>query len=107
VFDAEQAHALALRVKSPTSDLQHESIEDQRHYHMHRLTVGWITIAGFAMLLLACLALFVLGGMLMVIPAAGTVAVLLKGVRMVTTARRGLRALAEHDARLPKARLLR
>jgi hypothetical protein len=104
VFDAVQAQALGI---SGASDLQHETPEDQRHYHMHRLTVGWITIAGFVMICLTLLVLFVLGSTIMLWPALASVAMLVKGTRMVTTSRRGLRALAEHDARLPKARLLK
>ncbi len=103
VFDAAQAQALGI---SGRSDLQHETPEVQRHYHMHRLTVGWITIAGFVLLCLTCLALFVLGSPSMAFPAAASVVLLVKGVRMVTTSRRGLRAIADNEAKLPKARLL-
>jgi hypothetical protein len=104
VFDATQAQALGI---SGASDLQHETPEDQRHYHMHRLTVGWMTIGGFVLLCLTCLVLFILGSAIMAFPAAGSVALLVKGVRMVTTSRRGLLALEENEARIPKARLLK
>jgi hypothetical protein len=104
IFDAVQAQALAIR---GTSELQGESLEDQRHYHMHRLTLGWIAIASFALLCLGCLALFVVGHGIMVAPAAASVALLIKGTRMVGKSRRALHGLDGDDPRIPKARLLK
>jgi len=104
VFDAQVAQALGI---SGRSALQDETLEDQKHYHVHRLTLGWITIAGFVLLCLTCLLLFVLGSPIMAVPAAGSVALLVKGARMVQTSRRGLRALAGTDGKLPRARLLK
>lgn len=104
VFDAEAAQALGI---SGGSALQDETVEDQKHYHMHRLTLGWITIAGFVLLCLTCLLLFVLGSPIMAFPAAGSVALLVKGVRMVQTSRRGLHAIEANDRKLPRARLLK
>ena len=84
-----------------------KTLEDQKHHHVRRLTLGWITIAGFVLLCLTCLLLFVLGSPIMAFPAAGSVVLLVKGVRMVQTSRRGLDAIAANDAKLPKARLLK
>lgn len=103
VFDAIHAQAIGL---SGASDLAHETPEDQRHYHMHRLTLGWFAIAGFVLVLVAAGALVVLGSRIMILPTAASFALLFKGARMVGTARRGLRALAANDAKLPKAKLL-
>ena len=103
VFDAQQAAALGI---SGASDLQSETLEDQRHYHMHRLTMGWFTIVAFVVLCLLCVALFVFGSPIMAFPAAGSVALLVKGTHMVGTARRHLRALDGGDGRLPRAKLL-
>jgi hypothetical protein len=104
VFDAAAAQALGVSGRSALSD---ETIEDQKHYHMHRLTIGWMTIAGFVLVLLTCLMLFVLGSPIMAFPAAGSVALLVKGVRMVQTSNRGLQAIEANDGKLPKARLLK
>ena len=104
VFDAAAAQALGM---SGASDLQSETTEDLKHYHTHRLTIGWMTIAGFVLVLLICLMLFVLGSPIMAFPAAGSVALLVKGARMVQTSNRGLLAIAANDGKLPKARLLK
>ena len=90
---------------SGAGDLQ--TADSQRHDHTRRLTLGWITIAGFVLLCLTCLLLFVLGNPIMALPAAGSAALLVKGARMVQTSRRGLRALAGTDGKLPRARLLK
>lgn len=103
VFDAQQAQALGI---SGASDLASETLEDQRHYHMHRLTIGWFMIVGFVLLVLVCVALFVFGSPIMAFPAAGSVAGLVKGTRMIGAARRNLRALDGTDAKLPKAKLI-
>lgn len=110
VFDAQQAQALAMvpaKLRATElDDLQHESLEDQRHFHMHKLTLGWFMVAGGGVLVLASLALvlvrvrFLIGGMAV---AGLTIA---KGVSQVRRARRNLRALEGKDSNLPAAKLL-
>lgn len=104
MFDAEQAQALGL---SGASDLQSETIEDQRHYHTYRLTMGWFMVVGFVFAIAGSLALFLVSTVVSIVAITGSIGLVVKGSRMIASGRRGLRALAAADARLPKARLLK
>lgn len=104
MFDANAAQALGI---SGAADLHSESLEDQRHYLVHRLTMGWFSVIGAVLLGLVCAVLFLFGTILLMFPiAAATGALFVKGQRMISTSRRGLRALEGNDSKLPKARLL-
>ena len=109
VFDAAATEALGIRRKrvQPDDDLSHETLTDQRHYHMHKLTLGWLAIAGFVMLLGASVLLLVLGARISIVLVVFSFVTLAKGVRTIGRARRALRALDGNDGALPRAKLLK
>ena len=112
VFDAQHAQALGIVRKTTTAieehELAQETLEDQRQFQMHELTLGWFMVVGGALTLLVSVALIIalararllIGGL-----AAGG-ALLAKGGAQVGKARRHLRALEGKDSNLPKAKLL-
>jgi hypothetical protein len=104
VFDAEQARALGIVSKF---DLQSETLEDQRHYHTYRLTMGWFMVVGFVLAIVGSVALLLVSTVISIVAISGSIGLLLKGTRMIGAGRRGLRTLAANDAKLPRARLLK
>lgn len=98
MFDAVQAHVLGI---SGAADLASESIEDQRHYHAYRQTMGWFMVVGFVLAIVGSLLLRTLLSFIVVFVGSG---MLIKGVRMIGSGRRGLREL---DTRLPRAQLVK
>jgi hypothetical protein len=104
VFDALQAQAMGIARRTEVDD---ESLSDQRHYHMHRLTIGWLSIGAGVLLLAAAIALIAFKSRLLLAPGAGCAIAFGKGVHLVRASRRSLRLLDGRDAGLPRARLLK
>lgn len=111
VFDAAATEALGIqpkrRVEVDDHDVSQETLEDQRHYHMHRLTTGWFMVVGGVLGVVASLVLVLLRARLLVIAMLASGGLLANGVRRVGRARRQLRALDGADSTLPKAKLIR
>lgn len=104
VFDALQAQAMGLARRS---ELDEESLTDQRHYHLHRLTIGYLSLGGAMLLFGAAFALYALGSTVLLLPGAGCVLALAKGVQLIHTSQRHLRIIEGRDAVMPRARLLK
>lgn len=111
VFDAVATQALGIRPKQqgddPDHDVSLETLEDQRHYHIHRLTTGWFMVVGGGLALVVSFVLLLVGARLLVIALIASGGLLAKGVRRIGRARRRLRALEGADSTLPKAKLLK
>jgi hypothetical protein len=110
VFDALAAKAFApkQRAAGPAdNDLDGETPEDQRHFHTHKLTLGWFSVIGAGVLLVFCVILLVLSARLSIIGIVASIGWLVRGVSQIGKARVALRALAAHDASIPRARVVK
>ena len=106
IFDAAHAYALGMIESHEVNELEGETLSDQRHFHLHQLTMGWFMVVGGVLALLVSPLLAFVRLWFMLLAVSSSVGLLMKGVRDVGSARRHLRILGGKGTRLPKAQLV-
>lgn len=102
-YTFDRAKAATLGLASGAVDMASEPIEAQRHYYTHRLTMGWFTLIGATIGLLVSTVFLVFAFVFFVFAMSAFGGLMVKGIAMIRSGRRGLAALGD----IPTARLLK